>query len=128
MAAARVIAEGATKELATTLQSLLTTQEQAMANHDTDEFVDGPKWHNAPFRPIRMLMVFALAEARTPGASARAGGLRRGSSQAMASSRARRRSSAVVCLSIQSCSADMSRAICTSRGINCDSRLSASHA
>jgi DNA-binding GntR family transcriptional regulator len=40
MAAGRVIAEGATKELAAALHNLLTAQEQAMANHDTDGFVE----------------------------------------------------------------------------------------
>jgi DNA-binding GntR family transcriptional regulator len=40
MAAARVIAEGTTQELAAALQSLLATQEQSMANHDTDGFVE----------------------------------------------------------------------------------------
>jgi DNA-binding GntR family transcriptional regulator len=39
MAAARVIADGGTDELAATLASLLAAQEQAMADHDVDAFV-----------------------------------------------------------------------------------------
>jgi DNA-binding GntR family transcriptional regulator len=40
MAAARVIAEGATADLIRTLRNLLAAQEQAMENRDADAFVD----------------------------------------------------------------------------------------
>ncbi|HWG02066.1 MAG TPA: GntR family transcriptional regulator [Trebonia sp.] len=40
MAAARVVTDGATAELAAALENLLAAQEQAIANHDTAAFVD----------------------------------------------------------------------------------------